>query len=100
MFKFQSIEMGADYLHGYDEGVKPGVKCVVTMQTGERSYEKTEFKLPPEAVKRVVQAAMREVEALIAINHDDIDVDGAAGVKLAPRNGVEKSHVDSYGDAL
>lgn len=79
MMKLKMIEMGPSYRHGFDPGARAGIKCVVEVQLGERAYETTKIELPNCAVRRIVELAIAETEAIMSIDRETVDVEGAPG---------------------
>jgi hypothetical protein len=86
MLRFKTIELSSEYNHGYDPGAIPGIKCKVTFQVGDKSYDTIDVKLLPDAVQRVVAAAVQEALNMMTCDLNAIDVDGKAGIPKEPEN--------------
>lgn len=78
MLKIVNIELGHDYKHGYGDGATPGYRCVVEVQTGERSYEKATIHLKPDAIAAVIDTIAAEVQAAFKVD-PKVDVEGSPG---------------------
>lgn len=75
----QDVELGRHYPFGYGDGAKAGYRASVTLQLGERSYDKIAVELPPEATKAVIALIVAEAMKTLTVDADAIDVVGGPG---------------------
>lgn len=78
MLKFTEIKLKEHY-PGVGRGMKPGYRCAVTLQIGERSYDTVTIDLTTDEVREVVAVAVAKAVARLTFDPSSIDVEGAAG---------------------
>lgn len=90
MLTIQSVEIGPEYKHGYGSGARPGYRGKVTLQIGDKAYDRVDVELTPDEVREVVALAVSKAAARLTLDPNAIDVEGAPGEHepAPPRNGA------------
>lgn len=79
MLKFKSIKL-AEHYPGIGRGMRPGYKCSVELQIGEKAYDTIKIDLSDDEVREVIGQAVAKAVERVTFDPATIDVIGTAGV--------------------